>query len=74
MKVPATRFKAECLKLMDRVKQRREEVTITKRGKPVARLVPASGKKPPVLGSLANTVTVIGDITTPIPEKWEADV
>ena len=73
MKVPAAQFKAKCLKLMDRVKQRREEVTITKRGQPVARLVPASRKKRPVLGSLAGTVTIIGDLTAPIPEKWEAD-
>lgn len=73
MKVPAAQFKAKCLKLMDRVKQHREEVTITKRGKPIARLVPVSREKPPVLGSLANTVTVIGDITAPIAEKWKAD-
>jgi len=74
MKIPAAQFKAKCLKLMDRVKQRRQEITITKRGKPIARLVPASREKRPALGSLANTVTIIGDITTPISEKWEVDV
>ena len=74
MKVPAAQFKAKCLKLMDRVKQRRQEITITKRGNPTARFVPASREKRPALGSLANTVTIIGDITTPISEKWEVDV
>jgi prevent-host-death family protein len=39
--VPATEFKAKCLALIDRVKERGEPITITKRGRIVARLVPA---------------------------------
>jgi prevent-host-death family protein len=42
--VPATEFKAKCLELMDRVAERRESFVITKRGKPVARLVPVERK------------------------------
>ncbi len=38
--IPAGRFKQGCLAILDEVAQRHEEVTITKRGKPVARLVP----------------------------------
>ena len=38
--IPATEFKAKCLALMDRVAERQESYVITKRGKPVARLVP----------------------------------
>jgi prevent-host-death family protein len=38
---PAAEFKAKCLALIDRVKERGEPITITKRGRVVARLVPA---------------------------------
>lgn len=40
MKIAAGQFKAQCLKLMDKVQQTREEIIITKHGQPVARLVP----------------------------------
>ena len=40
-KVSATEFKATCLSLIDRVRERGETVTITKHGRVVARLVAA---------------------------------
>lgn len=40
MRMNATEFKAKCLGVIDRVHARRETVTITKRGRVVARLVP----------------------------------
>jgi len=40
MRINATEFKAKCLAIIDRVHARRESVTITKRGRVVARLVP----------------------------------
>lgn len=42
MKVGASEFKAKCLALIDRVRERGEPITITKRGRVVARLVPAA--------------------------------
>jgi prevent-host-death family protein len=39
-RVPAAEFKANCLRLMDEVAQQRRAIIITKRGKPVAKLVP----------------------------------
>ena len=41
MKLAASEFKARCLALLDRVHDRGESITITKRGRIVARLVPA---------------------------------
>jgi len=38
--IPAGEFKAKCLKLLDEVQKQRRQIVITKRGKPVARLVP----------------------------------
>ena len=42
MTLSATEFKARCLNILDRVKTHGETVTITKRGRVVARLVPAA--------------------------------
>lgn len=39
MKVSATEFKAKCLSLIDQVEASGDSITITKRGRPVARLV-----------------------------------
>lgn len=41
MKLAASEFKAKCLALLDRVHEGGEPITITKRGRVVARLVPA---------------------------------
>ena len=41
MKLSASEFKAKCLALLDRVHDDGEPVTITKRGRVVARLIPA---------------------------------
>jgi prevent-host-death family protein len=38
--VAAPDFKANCLRLLDEVAQRRRPIIVTKRGKPVAKLVP----------------------------------
>ena len=63
--VPATEFKAKCLELMDRVADKRESFVITKRGKPVARLVPVE-KAPAesLLGSLSGQAWDRGDIVS----------
>ena len=44
MDIPAGQFKAKCLQIMDQVARSRQPVTITKRGKPVAKIVPADGR------------------------------
>lgn len=73
MKISAGRFKAQCLKLMDEVKARNGEVVITKRGKPVARLVAYDETPVPVHGFLKNTVTIVGDVISPVGGKWDAE-
>ena len=46
MKITATAFKAQCLRLLDQVSRTGEELVILKRGRPVARVVPARDEKP----------------------------
>lgn len=74
MKISAGEFKAKCLKLMDEVACTHEPVIITKRGKPVAMMVPVEPKEPvPLFGYMAGTVNVCGDIIAPIGMEWEAE-
>ena len=74
MIVPAGQFKAQCLSLLDLVSRSHQVVTITKRGKPVARLVPLAVEKPRKLfGWLTGHVVEEGDIVSPTGEDWEAE-
>ncbi|MBI5576756.1 MAG: type II toxin-antitoxin system Phd/YefM family antitoxin [Deltaproteobacteria bacterium] len=73
MKISAGQFKAKCLKLMDEVKSRHGEVVITKRGKPVARLVPYEETPVEIHGFMKNTITIVGDVISPLGEKWDAE-
>jgi prevent-host-death family protein len=69
----AGEFKTHCLELMDQVKVKRMEITVTKHGKPVARMVPIQDKAPDLFGYLAGSVTYHGDIIAPTGEAWDAD-
>jgi len=70
--IPAGRFKACCLALMDDVRDRGTEYVITKRGKAVAKLVPVRVERRTLRGSMKGTVTFLGDIVSPIDEPWAA--
>lgn len=74
MKIAAGEFKTHCLSLMDEVKDQRRTYIITKRGKPVAKLVPVDEDKPaPVFGLLKGHARISGDIVEPTGEGWDAD-
>ena len=71
--MPAGKFKAHCLTVMKEVRATREPVLITKRGRPVAKLVPPNTSSDDFIGHLEGIVRVVGDIESPIepPESWE---
>ncbi len=68
----AGEFKVHCLAVMDEVQSKREAVIITKRGKPVAKLVPVGEEKDDIYGFLKGKGKVLGDVVSPIltPEEW----
>jgi len=70
--IKASEFKARCLKIMDQVAKSGEPVTITKKGKPVSKLVPADERPKTLLGAMKGRVKILGDIISPIDVKWEA--
>lgn len=71
--VAAGEFKARCLSLMDDVQRTRETVIITKRGRPVAKLVPVAAAKDDFIGRLQGKIRIVGDIESPVmpPETWK---
>lgn len=70
----AGEFKAQCLAIMDAVRESGEPVLITKHGKPVAKLVPAQNNADDVFGYMAGKVKIVGDIVGPVTplEDWES--
>ena len=73
-KMAAGEFKVHCLKVMDEVQAKRQAVLITKRGKPVAKLVPVKEEKDDIFGFMKGkgSIEIKGDIVSPIltPEEW----
>ena len=63
-------FKAQCLASMDEVQAKREGVLITKRGKSVAKVVPADKKKDEIYSFLRGKRTITGDVIAPAITDW----
>lgn len=71
-KMKAGKFKAECLKVMEKVRRTRRKIIITKRDVPIAKLVPIEEEELKVFGKLKGTVHFKADIIGPIDEVWDA--
>jgi prevent-host-death family protein len=72
----ASEFKAKCLAILDQVNSTREVVTILKRGKPVAQLVPPVHQESGYpQDDLRGSARILGDIDAPpLPaEAWESE-
>ena len=68
--ITATEFKAKCLRLLEQVSA--EGMVITKRGRPIARIMPVTGKSnTEVIGSLKGKIVVKGDLFS-TGVKWHA--
>jgi hypothetical protein len=50
----------------------REGVVVTKRGKPVARVVPMVNRPDRIVGALKGDIEVIGDVVSPVGVTWKA--
>ncbi len=69
----ASEFKARCLALMDEIAESGEEIIITKRGKPVARLAPCEDKPAPWFGRDRDSIVMHDDLIEPVDVEWEAE-
>lgn len=65
-------FKTHALRVLDAVADNQERVVVTKRGKPLAEIIPYTESKS-TAGHLANTFVFEKDIVSPLgPDKWSA--
>ena len=73
--VSTSELKTRCGQIVASVAKSRQEVVITKRGRPVARLVPiaADEGRRSLFGCLRGSVRIHGDIVEPIEVTWEAE-
>jgi prevent-host-death family protein len=69
--IPAGEFKAKCLAILDQVQAGGGSVTVTKRGKPVARVVPISVDRK--THSLAGSVLHEDDLIMPLHDVWNVE-
>jgi prevent-host-death family protein len=67
--IAAAKFKEQCLSLLDEVDE--EGLVITKRGKPVAKLIPIRAESASLIGSLRGKLKIKGDIHS-TGAKWDA--
>ena len=71
--VSASELKARCAEVIDRVASDRRPVTVTKRGKPVARIVPIETEEmKSLVGYARGRLKVTGDLLEPLDVEWEA--
>ena len=70
--IKASEFKAKCLALMDEVERTGQPVVITKKGKPVAELIPHRPRTKNARGILKDRLFITGDIISPIDVEWNA--
>ena len=68
-------FKAKCLAILERIARTGERITILKRGRPIAQILPAvPGGDTYPQQTLRGSVEFVGDIVDPVlaSEDWEA--
>ena len=70
--IGAGKFKAQCLALLDEVAREHETILVTKRGKPVAKVIAVTEEKIDLRERLRGSILKEQDIVSPIPLMWEA--
>lgn len=75
-KVTISKFKATCLALLNKVKKTGQPILVTRRGEPIAQVIPPPLPEKPEswLGSFQSTGKIVGEIISPpLDEKaWKA--
>lgn len=74
--VSVSEFKATCLALLQKVRRTGQPILITRRGEPIAQVIPPLPAERPAdwIGSMRGTGRILGDIVSPVMDEsdWEA--
>jgi prevent-host-death family protein len=66
----ASKFKATCLAVLEEVARQKTRIIITKRGRPIAEVIPYEPEAEQM--SLKDTITFMGDLISPVAgDDWE---
>jgi prevent-host-death family protein len=73
-KMAISKFKATCLAVLERVRKTRKPVLVTRRGEPIAEIVPPPPPAKPkkFVGPMVGTGRIVGDIVNPMIEESES--
>jgi prevent-host-death family protein len=72
--IAISEFKAKCLALLEQVQKTKKPIRVTRFGKPIAEVVPPSpARVSDWMGSMKDSIEIIGDIVSPANEEsdWE---
>ena len=73
--IPISKFKATCLSLLNSVKKTGKTILVTRKGKPVALVIPPPPPPKPRqwLGCLKDEIKITGDVIAPVvhENEWE---
>jgi prevent-host-death family protein len=72
-KIAISQFKAHCLGIIEKLQANKQPIIITKRDKPIAKVVPLDTTKAPLFGMLKSKAEIKADILEPIAEKWDTE-
>jgi prevent-host-death family protein len=74
--IAISEFKAKCLAILDRVDKTKQPIRITRHGKPLAEVIPATPvvDRASWIGSMKDTMKITGDIISPASDEaeWKA--
>jgi prevent-host-death family protein len=73
--IAISEFKAKCLALLEEVDKTKVSLRVTRRGRPIAEVIPASPnmEERNWLGSMADSMQITGDVVSPVIEIQEIE-
>jgi prevent-host-death family protein len=73
--VAISEFKAKCLSLLDQVSKTKTPLRVTRRGKPIADVIPpeAASEERDWIGSMSGDIEITGDIISPVIATGEIE-
>lgn len=73
--VAISEFKAKCLSLLEEVSKTRTPIRVTRRGKALADVIPASSDagERNWIGSMSGMIEITGDVVSPVIEVQEIE-
>ena len=73
--VAISEFKAKCLSLLEQVSKTKTPLRVTRRGQPIADVIPASSdvEERNWMGSMSDSIEITGDVVSPVIEIQEIE-